>query len=253
MNRPSSGVLFGGSSPRERGARSCICRDRFLVRLIPARAGSTRVSEMSIRKPSAHPRASGEHRVAVPSGLPLSGSSPRERGAHGLRPVLGPLRLAHPRASGEHQVDPEPGPQGAGSSPRERGARTLPGLTSRVSRLIPARAGSTSSATGRRQPTPAHPRASGEHAGRRGGGLMSDGSSPRERGARGLAVAVGCDRRLIPARAGSTAGPSARERGTTAHPRASGEHARCLQRRRESYGSSPRERGAPTSTTAGRT
>ena len=112
----------------------------------------------------AHPRACGENPEDVPSLEPVSGSSPRVRGkllGHlyvtaegGLIParagktvVLSRACLrgwAHPRACGENPPGPSPTVAAPGSSPRVRGKpggqrRALGGL-----RLIPARAGKTS-------------------------------------------------------------------------------------------------------------
>ena len=77
----AAGTPLFGSSPRERGARSVGDDRPGQGRLIPARAGSTRVDLVPRLRSPAHPRASGEH--SVPGGIDIAryGSSPRERGA----------------------------------------------------------------------------------------------------------------------------------------------------------------------------
>ncbi len=233
-----------GSSPRERGAPGREGLDVSQRRLIPARAGSTGRRFRRLTRSPAHPRASGEHEGAVVSGRRRMGSSPRERGALtaeqnpaysvGLIPARAgstprstrPTRstTAHPRASGEHDGDPNADLGDAGSSPRERGALRLDLSLGRLVRLIPARAGSTGARSTCAGCEEAHPRASGEHRGFECSVCAAVGSSPRERGARQIALNRGLERGLIPARAGSTQCGHVGEPDRPAHPRASGEH-----------------------------
>ena len=234
-----------GSSPRERGAPQLTSYGPQPSRLIPARAGSTNPPPPGRRRDSAHPRASGEHATASASAVLRFGSSPRERGARvrcrdrldgpGLIPARagstaecvagGTGPTAHPRASGEHLDGTRRRVPGDGSSPRERGAPAARSASTSTLRLIPARAGSTPPSRSAAMLRPAHPRASGEHGVPVGGGVVSDGSSPRERGAHGSDRRASRQHRLIPARGGST-GCSGSCSGS-------------------SSGSSPRERGAP--------
>ena len=253
-----------GSSPRERGAPDAEDDGLGGGRLIPARAGSTRLWSRWCSVRSAHPRASGEHRTAWAYSPGVYGSSPRERGAHQRdHPQVRVRRLiparagsttratchprwkpAHPRASGEHAPHPLWVQLDDGSSPRERGALGL-GVRCRVLvRLIPARAGSTTPLRAVPRTGSAHPRASGEHTNVTLEELLTVGSSPRERGAPRGARGVLGRVRLIPARAGSTAASTAATPGQPAHPRASGEHTITGDPRLAVYGSSPRERGA---------
>ena len=135
--------VFGGSSPRLRGARlSWRCqKDRF--GLIPASAGSTGGSMSPAGGLGAHPRVCGEHHERIHSGSLDGGSSPRLRGArdtldlhrHTVRLIpasAGSTREcfsawfpagAHPRVCGEHGGHPQFHPHKHGSSPRLRGAR----------------------------------------------------------------------------------------------------------------------------------
>ena len=196
--------------------------------------------------------------------LAHGGSSPRERGPPGSQCGRAwPLRLiparagstttsspgccrtgAHPRASGEHLYRVTVAGAPAGSSPRERGAPAAPHRICPTRGLIPARAGSTPCDGPTAAASWAHPRASGEHSRSCPATVWWKGSSPRERGAHGVALAVRAAGRLIPARAGSTRCSPRPGRGSRAHPRASGEHEIAAHGSRNMHGSSPRERGA---------
>ena len=80
-----------GSSPHTRGAPQARLRRRFRTRIIPAYAGSTRLSEMGAVGSMDHPRIRGEHRVPIAEGGRCEGSSPHTRGAPHSR------RLIHTR------------------------------------------------------------------------------------------------------------------------------------------------------------
>ena len=72
---------FNGSSPRMRGAQYAGGEDLNTARIIPADAGSTRRTGLSVERFEDHPRGCGEH---VDPGISLcsqTGSSPRMRGA----------------------------------------------------------------------------------------------------------------------------------------------------------------------------
>ena len=74
-----------GSSPRMRGARVPKVWLRLGNRIIPAYAGSTRTCGARGTSSRDHPRVCGEHAPLPDVSNPLTGSSPRMRGA---RPVL---------------------------------------------------------------------------------------------------------------------------------------------------------------------
>ena len=120
----------------------------------------------------------------------------------------------------------------------------LPGLM--TPRLIPARAGKTSSTGRPGLRSWAHPRACGENLIGLGSDLAATGSSPRVRGKPPAAPPPRTKRRLIPARAGKTPQPHRRVRRPTAHPRACGENPLVDARHQARRGSSPRVRGKPT-------
>ena len=131
-----------------------------------------------------------------------------------------------------------------GSSPRLRGAPRLVVLAGSRGGLIPAPAGSTGHLGDDQLRDGAHPRACGEHEAQHRSRWYGTGSSPRLRGAPGHRQASALGRRLIPAPAGSTRGPAAGGWCCRAHPRACGEHPSRWTEEHESWGSSPRLRGA---------
>ena len=111
-----------------------------------------------------------------------------------------------------------------GSSPHVRGALPFAVGADVDVGIIPACAGSTRSLTFQSMSSRDHPRMCGEHAQGFDTGCLTLGSSPHVRGAllawRLDAVARG----IIPACAGSTAGPIGRWSRRWDHPRMCGEH-----------------------------
>ena len=71
-----------GSSPRMRGAQTDTTRKQVGLRIIPADAGSTQVSDKCQRPDRDHPRGCGEHSGSGGYFQQAYGSSPRMRGAH---------------------------------------------------------------------------------------------------------------------------------------------------------------------------
>ena len=255
------------------------------VRLIPARAGKTgRQGRPAHRRP-AHPRAGGENPVQRYGFSLRYGSSPRGRGkpliavaenhssrliparagkqnpssgAHHLRGLI-PARAgkttrlrrcptkrsAHPRAGGENVALAEGVGPAMGSSPRGRGKPRTHGAHARADGLIPARAGKTAGTGGRSPSGASHPRAGGENYREAGTQLLDAGSSPRGRGKRAPTKPPPRPTRLIPARAGKTAGTGGRSPSGASHPRAGGENIIRQSRAGTLYGSSPRGRGKP--------
>ena len=102
-NTPSSIFLQNaGSSPRLRGTLTYPAKLSFLPRFIPAPAGNTTWCSGLHGVVAVHPRACGEHIVAMLSGSSSAGSSPRLRGT--LQRMEKAVRRTpvHPRACGEH-------------------------------------------------------------------------------------------------------------------------------------------------------
>ena len=238
-----------GSSPRGRGTLSehAICILLAMRRFIPARAGNTALLPLAQMLSAVHPRAGGEHGLAIHEALVGGGSSPRGRGTRGWRPVAawGPTY---------------------GSSPRGRGTLPNIGFPCFCTRFIPARAGNTDGVETFHFSSTVHPRAGGEHAFEyvfdvrveshpvhpRAGGehnvcgptqYTTTGSSPRGRGTHRDGGREHRGGRFIPARAGNTRLKSGRPRRPTVHPRAGGEHSGKRSRKLRRCGSSPRGRG----------
>ena len=80
-NNASRGGV-GGSSPHARGALSLQMAEARELGIIPACAGSTRVSARGRAHLGDHPRMRGEHRGADSGRAGWAGSSPHARGAH---------------------------------------------------------------------------------------------------------------------------------------------------------------------------
>ena len=184
-NVPSmtSASASSGSSPRGRGKPTRATWQDAHPGLIPARAGKTTGSRAASRTPAAHPRAGGENGKLDDTKHMLTGSSPRGRGkpiaalspscTSGLIPARAgktseschwhPESRAHPRAGGENPRPRDRLGSRPGSSPRGRGKRRAKPAGQLLQRLIPARAGKTTSCTWCGIRAPAHPRAGGEN------------------------------------------------------------------------------------------
>ena len=213
------------------------------MRFIPTRAGNTFSGSDVATIKSVHPHASGEHTELPIYKVAYDGSSPRERGTHGLAkgrirqrrfiptragntPVClytKSLMTVHPHASGEHH--------------------SFLKLSNTSNRFIPTRAGNTSIWMRARCLISVHPHASGEHSMNAPSEPWRAGSSPRERGTPNQAGFLGAVNRFIPTRAGNTLAACPFSRTSAVHPHASGEHAACCVLLQYQSGSSPRERG----------
>ena len=152
---------------------------------------------------------------------------------------------AHPRTCGEHRRVACFKLAYLGSSPHVRGARSAAWSLRRGHGLIPARAGSTFGSVPRDDFNWAHPRTCGEHDRAYQVGDTIQGSSPHVRGALHEDLLDLLERRLIPARAGSTCFNCLSKVHVVAHPRTCGEHNNIHSDRFCPYGSSPHVRGAP--------
>ena len=135
---------------------------------------------------------------------------------------------------------------GEGSSPRMRGALKNSEVSTVLTGIIPAYAGSTRPARCRWGRVRDHPRVCGEHLPRPTIAEPYLGSSPRMRGAlgqRGILRPLGG---IIPAYAGSTPDTRRPLAPCRDHPRVCGEHLAVSRVHCERGGSSPRMRGAPS-------
>ena len=233
--------------------------------IIPADAGSTRLSPMPHHELQDHPRGCGEHVTVLPRSAPSMGSSPRMRGTPGyeepeqgcgriipadagntrrLRNPKG-LRWDHPRGCGEHTFSASNCAGVRGSSPRMRGTPVYDGVHFVVHGIIPADAGNTNRQGKKRGRSQDHPRGCGEHKEMDFAAWNKGGSSPRMRGTLTRIASISPRTRIIPADAGNTAPAALFWTGTGDHPRGCGEHAMYRVAANESWGSSPRMRGTP--------
>ena len=193
----------------------------------------------------------------------MHGSSPRVRGKHlaartrrhqlGLIPARagkisgrcwgGCASSAHPHACGENTTRYGCHPSNGGSSPRMQGKLERADGGGAGARLIPAHAGKTTLRSTCNSPSPAHPRACGENYRAAHSSAVNTGSSPRVRGKHRPTNTTLPPTRLIPARAGKTAGALLLFSPPSAHPRACGENCMAAVAAPMSQGSSPRVRG----------
>ena len=212
-----------GSSPLTRGKQSDGGRRTQQERLIPAHAGKTCRKLRRARAAAAHPRSRGENLNAPLVSAPLTGSSPLTRGKppppSGVH-LWGP---AHPRSRGENYDPVAEHPELVGSSPLTRGKPTDAAFDGFETRLIPAHAGKTGAACGKRFCATAHPRSRGENIKAAAAVVVEWGSSPLTRG------------KL------QQNGPGCRKK--SAHPRSRGENCVAHGLQARGGGSSPLTRG----------
>ena len=130
-----------------------------------------------------------------------------------------------------------------GSSPLARGTQEPGAFSTYEVRLIPARAGNTTTTRLAALIAAAHPRSRGEHHQPPVVILQQFGSSPLARGTHRLCRRGARRPRLIPARAGNTFHASANHHRRAAHPRSRGEHAGRGYFTLAPCGSSPLARG----------
>ena len=231
-----------GSSPLVRGGPAPRRPRRLRRRLIPARAGRTPVRRPASAPRSAHPRSCGADEAGSTGSRRRSGSSPLVRGGLDRLPEEGanrrliparagrtrrlpprlPGRPAHPRSCGADSSPVSPWLTGGGSSPLVRGGLASALLPVLMQRLIPARAGRTSTPEEGARVEPAHPRSCGADAVKFGMDSIEAGSSPLVRGGHCSPRMRSDSPRLIPARAGRTPPGNPPPSAPTAHPRSCG-------------------------------
>ena len=152
-------------------------------------------------------------------------------------------RPDHPRACGANVSGLMETWCRVGSSPRVRGKQIYKLGVFTCSRIIPARAGQTSS----RDPPPGfrpeHPRACGANGVAPNTDHMPIGSSPRVRGKHRASGETAAQVRIIPARAGQTTRSTQARQPAPDHPRACGANSFFLSSHVLGFGSSPRVRG----------
>ena len=220
-------VAGPGSSPLARGLRGALPDDVAPARIIPARAGFTGYA--LVRTPSRrdHPRSRGVYGLAVTNDGNVCGSSPLARGlpeitrdtpsARGIIPARAgftcrswtPLRTAgdHPRSRGVYSRPRGYGVGRRGSSPLARGLLIVSDGEEMRLRIIPARAGFTTTRRPSWRPSTDHPRSRGVYRTRMPRSKTPQGSSPLARGLRARPPTHTRMPRIIPARAGFTFSP----------------------------------------------
>ena len=254
-----------GSSPLARGLRRAARRLRRQRRIIPARAGFTRLVPDVRDASQDHPRSRGVYDHGdQPSSSP-AGSSPLARGlqdprerAH-LPDRIIPARAGFTRPTRRPRTGPGDHPRSrgvyrwvswswrcwGGSSPLARGLRYRPCGSGPGDRIIPARAGFTACRGGRAAGPWDHPRSRGVYSPIHPPIHTHMGSSPLARGLLGAAGAFRSRGRIIPARAGFTLFTIYCAYSRRDHPRSRGVYGLTEYGFSVTVGSSPLARGLP--------
>ena len=156
--------------------------------------------------------------------------------------------MDHPRSRGVYDNSPRNPCGHEGSSPLARGLPFLEGLNAVYRRIIPARAGFTSSARAPGRAARDHPRSRGVYTRSRPSLSRRLGSSPLARGLLERRRDALSGRGIIPARAGFTAPAILKGSPCGDHPRSRGVYVALRGVERAGQGSSPLARGLPTNT-----
>ena len=236
-------------------------------RIIPARAGFTKVTDRSGGGRRDHPRSRGVYTRSPAIWMAGDGSSPLARGLSytvdggvittGIIPARAGFTSSyfvelhscsdHPRSRGVYMGSEISVSQGRGSSPLARGLLRN-GRPSGISlRIIPARAGFTRHDLLNCAPAQDHPRSRGVYSTDTTPTPKGTGSSPLARGLPTVTIRAGRWSGIIPARAGFTVREALDLEPGGDHPRSRGvyqEEAGCPP---PSAGSSPLARGLPSS------
>ena len=208
---PIAGQCTGvGSSPLARGLRVSRGLSARLRRIIPARAGFTPMALASASTLEDHPRSRGVYAVIDQLASDEAGSSPLARGlrhaarGHHRPPGIIPARAGftvhlgrpgeqhwdHPRSRGVYRPDLATIGARLGSSPLARGLRRNGCGHQQQDRIIPARAGFTTSVRVSLTISWDHPRSRGVYSLSACTPVSAGGSSPLARGLRECASVV---------------------------------------------------------------
>ena len=234
-----------GSSPLARGLPPRLTWPWRNWGIIPARAGFTRTGTCATHWETDHPRSRGVYGASCDHPGCDAGSSPLARGllltavGHADDDRIIPARagftqVLHLRLQGRQ-----------GSSPLARGLRARPARAHPHFRIIPARAGFTGYWGRQWVRSRDHPRSRGVYHECDGLLVGDPGSSPLARGLLSQQNASAINARIIPARAGFTAGHRHHSCGRRDHPRSRGVYDAPLEGSRPLRGSSPLARGLP--------
>ncbi len=192
-----------GSPPLARGPPPLVTGFTGLLRLTPARAGTTR---------------------RVPRPGPGGRLTPARAGTTTRRCGPSPAPTAHPRSRGDHTFSAASLRAASGSPPLARGPPPRGRRAGNRRWLTPARAGTTTAPSSRTRAPPAHPRSRGDHPARPSGREDENGSPPLARGPQVQDHEPDPETRLTPARAGTTHRAPAQPVRVPAHPRSRGDH-----------------------------
>ena len=257
--------MITGSSPLARGLRASEPSVGAGAGIIPARAGFTRFRIVGYRPFLDHPRSRGVYQSGCCCAKSAGGSSPLARGLRvwdidlDLKEGIIPARAGftaegphtetpvwdHPRSRGVYPSGAPAPPAAPGSSPLARGLPHLRPGQRRNRRIIPARAGFTIAPVDRLTVARDHPRSRGVYRAAASALAAGLGSSPLARGLHRKRPHPAADHRIIPARAGFTAGYPAAYAASRDHPRSRGVYGHGECSRRVPGGSSPLARGLP--------
>ena len=252
-----------GSSPLVRGQPDPSRRFAPPMRIIPARAGPTLYRKRTAKPCADHPRSCGANTTTPFTITRLAGSSPLVRvqrsgvRLHALALRIIPARAGptkspsprilsvtdHPRSCGANSYFFQSTKADSGSSPLVRGQ--LHGLVGVVAhgRIIPARAGPTSTRGVPSTSTSDHPRSCGANWTAAESNGFPVGSSPLVRGQRNPQLGLHAGGRIIPARAGPTNIDPKEHPAPTDHPRSCGANVALPGGEVVGRGSSPLVRG----------
>ena len=252
-----------GSSPLARGLHRVRVGDVVYRGIIPARAGFTGGRIGPPRRARDHPRSRGVYSVMETVAGGANGSSPLARGLLGdLIRVAGYLGIIPARAGFTYRTGPcgrrrrdHPRSRGvyfprtfartchAGSSPLARGLHLRRCGRWDGCRIIPARAGFTSTGAARGEGLRDHPRSRGVYSPTPPTRPTTSGSSPLARGLHPPVCREHGDRRIIPARVGFTLLAHQPSIARPDHPRSRGVYTYNLPNYVGELGSSPLARG----------
>ena len=237
------GVRSWGSSPLARGLRRLRRPAADRGGIIPARAGFTLATHAIQAGTPDHPRSRGVYLPATASVWTGVGSSPLARGLRADFPrfdVHGGIIPARAGFTFNTGISPET----LRDHPRSRGVYSGPRSTSRLS------TGSSPLARGlpllpqwMGQEGGDHPRSRGVYGTELSPSLIREGSSPLARGLRDCYGVEPSPGRIIPARAGFTAGGAVSRDDCLDHPRSRGVYSVPTTSDQWDEGSSPLARG----------
>ena len=234
-----------GSSPLVRGQRLQKFRAQRARRIIPARAGPTRLHGGVFVGSADHPRSCGANSTAKRLPITLTWIIPARAGPTNCNIEINAFLTDHPRSCGANCLSAINAIEHSGSSPLVRGQLPAAAGLCELVRIIPARAGPTFAADSFREIAPDHPRSCGANLSGDGSDTIGDGSSPLVRGQLDHDGPILATLRIIPARAGPTMPCVRRVFEVADHPRSCGANVAHRVSGCRNRGSSPLVRGQP--------